>query len=188
MQQDDVTEQAVYFKSFMNSLIGRPLATGFFSRGSYESADDAQEAWQHARAECVDLERALEVLNYGFKSKVLSTVGSFAQWQERLKDRQDLELTAMGVKLEYEDRDAATAKLLVAGQSPSAIEYYSYLKRKDIRRKFRDQALRAIVSTPWLKAYLDDLRTLDSIPDASARLKATMQLWRKHSDQPNEDI
>lgn len=188
MQQDDLTEQALYFQNFLNSLIGRPLSVGRVGRGSYENVEDVQAAWQHARAECVELERALEVLNYGFRGDVLSPIGSFAQWQELLKDRQDLELTAMGTALEYEERDATTAKQLAAGQSAPGLEYYSYLKRKEIRRKYRDQALRAIVSTPWLKAYLDDLRTVESIPDASARLRATMQLWRKHSGQPNEDI
>lgn len=48
---EDMAEQATYFQHFLNTLLGRPLATGTCAEASYKNAGDVEDAWQHARAE-----------------------------------------------------------------------------------------------------------------------------------------
>lgn len=186
---DDIVEQATYFQHFLNTLVGRPL-TGSSTEASYKNAGDVEDAWQHARAECIEFERALDELNFPFSADVLSSVDSFKEWQESLAYRKEDELQALGVTLEFDDRDAATARQMAAGESLPGLELYAYARRKEIRQKYRDAALHAIASTPWLKAYLEDLRSVDGILDAHERIKETMRLWAKHSglDTKLDDI
>lgn len=187
---DKMVEQATYFQHFLNMILGRPLTANKFSTTRWESAEDAQAAWQHARAECVDFERALDEFNFPFSEEVLGSVSSFREWEVSLAYRKADELHALGITLEFDDRDAATARQIAAGKSVPGMEFYAYAKRKELRQKYRDAALRAIASTPWLRAYLEDLRSIDDVPDASDRAKETMRLWLKHSglEPENGDI
>lgn len=184
---EDMAEQATYFQHFLNTILGRPLMTGSSTEARYKNAGDVEDAWQHARAECIEFERALEELNFPFSADVLNSVDSFKEWQESLAYRKEDELQALGVTLEFDDRDAATSRQISAGESLPGLELYAYARRKEIRQKYRDAALHAITTTPWLRAYLEDLRRLDGIPDTQERVKETMRLWIKHSGQ-NDDI
>lgn len=188
--EDEMDEQATYFQQFLNMILGRPLTANTVCSAIYENAEDAQAAWQHARAECDGFERALDELNFPFSADVLRSVSGFREWQVSLAYRKADELHALGLTLEFDDRDAATARHIAAGKSVPGIELYAYAKRKEVRKKYRDVALRAIMSTPWLRAYLEDLRSIDNVADASDRAKETMKLWLKHSglEPENDDI
>jgi hypothetical protein len=180
-------QQVTHFQRFLHRVVGRPLRLGGFAPSTFKDSEGVMEAWRQARAECEEFDRVTRELNYGFTAEVLDAVDSFAAWQEALTGRKEIELQALGVSLEFDDRDAVIASHVDTGQQVSALDCYGYLRRTEIRQKYRDEALNAIATTPWLRAYLEDLRRLDSLKDEQERTRETLKLWRKHSGG-SEDI